>query len=184
MLVVPLNVSHLSEIILFINYSCIYLSSGPHSTVSRCPPNEYQCGGTELCIHMSKLCNGVPDCTNGWDEGAHCRGNRTEAFVQCVCETLVLVGVPYWTFLSSKICTMWSLGLSCLNTVLGWAFFGLFETWATLFIISQPNALCLKHPLCGVPRVWVGTVISLLFLRRGSRNSKVGASLQRLVIYR
>ncbi|KAF3856478.1 hypothetical protein F7725_017201 [Dissostichus mawsoni] len=30
----------------------------PHSTVSRCPPNEFQCGGTELCIHMSKLCNG------------------------------------------------------------------------------------------------------------------------------
>uniref|UniRef100_A0A3Q2C7P6 EGF-like domain-containing protein n=1 Tax=Cyprinodon variegatus TaxID=28743 RepID=A0A3Q2C7P6_CYPVA len=27
----------------------------PHSSVSRCPPNEYQCGGTELCIHMSKL---------------------------------------------------------------------------------------------------------------------------------
>lgn len=49
-------------------------SSGPHSTVSRCPPNEYQCGGTELCIHMSKLCNGVPDCTDGWDEGPHCRG--------------------------------------------------------------------------------------------------------------
>ncbi|MBN3284997.1 LRP1 protein, partial [Polyodon spathula] len=27
----------------------------------------------ELCIHMSKLCNGVPDCTDGWDEGPHCR---------------------------------------------------------------------------------------------------------------
>lgn len=48
--------------------------SGPHSAVSHCPPNEYQCGGTELCIHMSKLCNGVPDCTDGWDEGPHCRG--------------------------------------------------------------------------------------------------------------
>lgn len=48
--------------------------SGPHSTVSRCPPNEYQCGGTELCIHMSKLCNGASDCTDGWDEGPHCRG--------------------------------------------------------------------------------------------------------------
>ncbi|KAG7249416.1 hypothetical protein CRUP_021094, partial [Coryphaenoides rupestris] len=22
---------------------------------------------------MSKLCNGVPDCTDGWDEGPHCR---------------------------------------------------------------------------------------------------------------
>uniref|UniRef100_A0A8D0AW64 LDL receptor related protein 1 n=1 Tax=Sander lucioperca TaxID=283035 RepID=A0A8D0AW64_SANLU len=43
------------------------------NTISRCPPNEYQCGGTELCIHMSKLCNGAPDCTDGWDEGPHCR---------------------------------------------------------------------------------------------------------------
>uniref|UniRef100_A0A669EQI8 LDL receptor related protein 1 n=1 Tax=Oreochromis niloticus TaxID=8128 RepID=A0A669EQI8_ORENI len=47
------------------------------NTVSRCPPNEYQCGGTELCIHMSKLCNGVPDCTDGWDEGPHCREYTT-----------------------------------------------------------------------------------------------------------
>ncbi|KAG7494682.1 low-density lipoprotein receptor-related protein 1-like [Solea senegalensis] len=45
----------------------------PHSTVSWCPHNEYHCGGTELCIHLSKLCNGVPDCTDGWDEGPHCR---------------------------------------------------------------------------------------------------------------
>lgn len=55
-------------------YLCLS-SSGPHSTVSRCPPNEYQCGGTELCIHMSKLCNGIPDCTDSWDEGPHCRGS-------------------------------------------------------------------------------------------------------------
>ncbi|KPP78525.1 low-density lipoprotein receptor-related protein 1-like [Scleropages formosus] len=46
---------------------------GPHSRVSRCPPNEYQCLGTEVCIHMSKLCDGVHDCTDGWDEGPHCR---------------------------------------------------------------------------------------------------------------
>ncbi|KAJ0023664.1 hypothetical protein NQD34_003563 [Periophthalmus magnuspinnatus] len=45
----------------------------PHSAVSRCPPNEFQCGGTELCIHMSRLCDGAPDCTDGWDEGPHCR---------------------------------------------------------------------------------------------------------------
>lgn len=25
---------------------------------------------------MSKLCDGVPDCTDGWDEGPHCRGKR------------------------------------------------------------------------------------------------------------
>uniref|UniRef100_A0A3Q4HZ43 Low density lipoprotein receptor-related protein 1Aa n=1 Tax=Neolamprologus brichardi TaxID=32507 RepID=A0A3Q4HZ43_NEOBR len=58
---------------LSVNRVCVCLPSGPHSTVSRCPPNEYQCGGTELCIHMSKLCNGVSDCTDGWDEGPHCR---------------------------------------------------------------------------------------------------------------
>lgn len=56
-----------------VNHICLS-SSGPHSSISRCPPNEYQCGGTELCIHMTKLCNGVPDCTDGWDEGPHCRG--------------------------------------------------------------------------------------------------------------
>lgn len=55
-------------------YFCLFCLAGPHSTISRCPPNEYQCGGTDLCIHMSKLCNGVSDCTDGWDEGPHCRG--------------------------------------------------------------------------------------------------------------
>ncbi|CAL8382563.1 unnamed protein product [Boreogadus saida] len=49
------------------------VARGPHIRASQCPPNEYQCGGTELCIHMSRLCNGVPDCTDGWDEGPHCR---------------------------------------------------------------------------------------------------------------
>lgn len=57
-----------------VNFICACLSSGQHSSASRCPPNEFQCGGTELCIHMSKLCNGAPDCTDGWDEGPHCRG--------------------------------------------------------------------------------------------------------------
>lgn len=28
-----------------------------------------------MCIHLSKLCDGVPDCTDGRDEGPHCRGN-------------------------------------------------------------------------------------------------------------
>lgn len=57
---------------------CTYVlvsSTGPHIRVSKCPPNEYQCQGTELCIHMSKLCDGVPDCTDGGDEGPHCRGD-------------------------------------------------------------------------------------------------------------
>ncbi|XP_073681641.1 prolow-density lipoprotein receptor-related protein 1-like [Garra rufa] len=52
-----------------------YMSTGmcPHNRVSRCPPNEHQCLGSDLCVHMSKLCNGVPDCTDGGDEGPHCR---------------------------------------------------------------------------------------------------------------
>lgn len=66
--------SHFAHRLTCQSHMTVYLSSGPHSTVSHCPPNEYQCGGTELCIHMSKLCNGVPDCTDGWDEGPHCRG--------------------------------------------------------------------------------------------------------------
>lgn len=48
--------------------------AGPQSKVSRCQPNEYNCLGTELCIHMSKLCNGLHDCFDGSDEGPHCRG--------------------------------------------------------------------------------------------------------------
>ncbi|KAF4796728.1 hypothetical protein TURU_081715 [Turdus rufiventris] len=46
---------------------------GPQSKVSRCQPNEHNCLGTELCIHMSKLCNGLHDCFDGSDEGPHCR---------------------------------------------------------------------------------------------------------------
>lgn len=72
-------------------------SSGPHSTVSRCPPNEYQCGGTELCIHMNKLCNGVSDCTDGWDEGPHCRGIA-------VCATLTFRTVPADGWLLAQLC--------------------------------------------------------------------------------
>lgn len=30
-----------------------------------------------MCIHLSKLCDGVPDCTDGRDEGPHCRGNMS-----------------------------------------------------------------------------------------------------------
>lgn len=48
--------------------------AGPQSKVSRCQPNEHNCLGTELCIHMSKLCNGLHDCFDGSDEGPHCRG--------------------------------------------------------------------------------------------------------------
>ncbi|POI27582.1 hypothetical protein CIB84_008667 [Bambusicola thoracicus] len=32
------------------------------------------CIGTNKCIHLSQLCNGVYDCSDGYDEGVHCRG--------------------------------------------------------------------------------------------------------------
>ncbi|KAF7240330.1 Low-density lipoprotein receptor-related protein 1 [Varanus komodoensis] len=48
--------------------------TGPQSKVSRCQPNEHNCLGTELCIPMTKLCNGERDCVDGSDEGPHCRG--------------------------------------------------------------------------------------------------------------
>uniref|UniRef100_A0A672KNY8 LDL receptor related protein 1 n=1 Tax=Sinocyclocheilus grahami TaxID=75366 RepID=A0A672KNY8_SINGR len=44
-----------------------------HTQVSQCPPNEFECRGTDVCIHLSKLCDGVPDCSDGRDEGPHCR---------------------------------------------------------------------------------------------------------------
>ena len=31
---------------------------------------------------MSKLCNGVPDCTDGGDEGPHCRGAHSHTHTQ------------------------------------------------------------------------------------------------------
>uniref|UniRef100_A0A672KNX0 LDL receptor related protein 1 n=1 Tax=Sinocyclocheilus grahami TaxID=75366 RepID=A0A672KNX0_SINGR len=46
---------------------------GHHTQVSQCPPNEFECRGTDVCIHLSKLCDGVPDCSDGRDEGPHCR---------------------------------------------------------------------------------------------------------------
>uniref|UniRef100_A0A8C5IDS3 EGF-like domain-containing protein n=1 Tax=Junco hyemalis TaxID=40217 RepID=A0A8C5IDS3_JUNHY len=52
----------------------LWCPAGPQSKVSRCQPNEHNCLGTELCIHMSKLCNGLHDCFDGSDEGPHCRG--------------------------------------------------------------------------------------------------------------
>ncbi|GAA6076446.1 low-density lipoprotein receptor-related protein 1-like, partial [Tachysurus ichikawai] len=42
------------------------------SHVSQCPPNEYECRGTDVCIHLSKVCNGISDCVDGRDEGHHC----------------------------------------------------------------------------------------------------------------
>lgn len=53
---------------------------GSHNRVNQCPVNEHGCLDLDVCIHMSKVCDGVPDCSDGWDEGPHCRGNKlTEA---------------------------------------------------------------------------------------------------------
>ncbi|CAF88716.1 unnamed protein product, partial [Tetraodon nigroviridis] len=46
---------------------------GSHSKVNQCPVNEHGCLDPEVCIPMSRLCDGVPHCTDGWDEGPHCR---------------------------------------------------------------------------------------------------------------
>lgn len=56
-------------------FVCCVPFAGHHTQVSQCPPNEFECRGTDVCIHLSKLCDGVPDCTDGRDEGPHCRGN-------------------------------------------------------------------------------------------------------------
>lgn len=59
---------------------CFACFPGSHNRVNQCPVNEHGCLDLDVCIHMSKLCDGVPDCSDGWDEGPHCRGNKhTEA---------------------------------------------------------------------------------------------------------
>lgn len=47
---------------------------GPEEADFKCTPNYVSCIGTNKCIHLSQLCNGVYDCSDGYDEGVHCRG--------------------------------------------------------------------------------------------------------------
>ena len=55
--------------------------TGTQNRVNQCPVNEHGCLDLDVCIHMSKLCDGAPDCSDGWDEGPHCRGNKqTQAY--------------------------------------------------------------------------------------------------------
>lgn len=62
--------------------TCVLLVvPGSHNRENQCPVNEHGCLDVDVCIHMSKLCDGVPDCSDGWDEGPHCRGN-THAHTQ------------------------------------------------------------------------------------------------------
>lgn len=70
----------LSSFPLMVTWMCFVCVAGTHSRVNQCPVNEHGCLDVDVCLHMSKLCDGVPDCTDGWDEGPHCRGNKlTEA---------------------------------------------------------------------------------------------------------
>ncbi|KAG9261064.1 low-density lipoprotein receptor-related protein 1B-like [Astyanax mexicanus] len=38
-----------------------------------CPLNHMQCVGSHRCVPFSKVCDGVADCEDGYDEGVHCR---------------------------------------------------------------------------------------------------------------
>ncbi|XP_038049226.1 prolow-density lipoprotein receptor-related protein 1-like [Patiria miniata] len=38
----------------------------------QCPPNQVRCPGADFCISATKVCNRVPDCPGGTDEGALC----------------------------------------------------------------------------------------------------------------
>lgn len=55
-----------------IHFLCLFL--GPEEQDFKCPLNYMTCIGTNKCIHLSQLCNGVYDCSDGYDEGVHCRG--------------------------------------------------------------------------------------------------------------
>lgn len=54
------------------NVLCLFL--GPEEVDFKCTLNYISCIGTNKCIHLSQLCNGVYDCSDGYDEGVHCRG--------------------------------------------------------------------------------------------------------------
>nr|XP_033800021.1 low-density lipoprotein receptor-related protein 1B [Geotrypetes seraphini] len=53
--------------------------AGPKEIEFKCPMNHIACLAPNTCIHLSRLCNGIPDCIDGYDEGMHCR----ELLPQC-----------------------------------------------------------------------------------------------------
>ncbi|KAH1184779.1 hypothetical protein KIL84_012720 [Mauremys mutica] len=61
---------------------------GPEEIEFKCPLNHITCIGTNRCIHLSQLCNGVYDCSDGYDEGVHCRGSIVCLVLPCFRELL------------------------------------------------------------------------------------------------
>ncbi|KAF4026407.1 hypothetical protein G4228_018431 [Cervus hanglu yarkandensis] len=41
----------------------------------RCPSRQWQCPGHSICVNMSAVCDGVPDCPGGTDESPLCNQN-------------------------------------------------------------------------------------------------------------
>lgn len=68
-------------------------SLGPAEVIVRCHLNHIQCPGTRKCIHFNKLCNGAKDCTDGFDEGVHCRGKTQHPYSFGSCRCLITSAV-------------------------------------------------------------------------------------------
>lgn len=51
-------------------YTCIGLDEVVCITrpMTGCPPNEHQCGTSNDCIPLGRICDGFRDCFNGEDE--------------------------------------------------------------------------------------------------------------------
>lgn len=84
--------------------SCIF--PGPEEVEIKCPLNHIACLGANKCVHLSQLCNGVLDCSDGYDEGVHCRG-------ESICGKIQL---KYWIFHSFHESSKRAYNLSFLST--------------------------------------------------------------------
>ena len=68
---------------------CIF--PGPEEVETKCPLNHIACLGDNKCVHLSQMCNGVLDCSDGYDEGVHCRGESTCRTIQLNIEFLIVL---------------------------------------------------------------------------------------------